>query len=240
MPGVVNTTDTFLANQVITSTAMNNIIDQTLFTSDAIVSGNSTLALVAGKLKVGTITSNEIGVAAVTTNAIAAEAVTTAKILDANVTTAKIAADAVTTAKILDANVTTAKIADASITAAKLNGAQTGTAPVFGVRAWVVFDLTRNADGASDTANTTRFLYASGNVTSVTKLATGSFQVNFTTALPNENYAYFGSCRGTDSVPAVMVGRSSTGTKTTTAIQLSSVNTAVAVNFTEVCIAIVG
>lgn len=79
MPGVVETTDTFAANQVITSTLMNNIIDQTLFTSDAIASGNTTLALVAGKLKVGTITSNEMGAGAVTTNAIADGAVTQAK-----------------------------------------------------------------------------------------------------------------------------------------------------------------
>lgn len=91
MAGVVNTTDTFAANQVITSTAMNNIIDQTFFTNDAIVSGNTTLALVAGKLKVGTITSNEMGVNSVTPNAIAADAVTTTKILDANVTPSKLA-----------------------------------------------------------------------------------------------------------------------------------------------------
>jgi hypothetical protein len=83
MPGVVETTDTFTTNQVITSTLMNDIIDQTLFTSDAIVFGNSTLALVAGKLKVGTITSNEMG-----------------EILDANVTTAKIADSNVTLAKL--------------------------------------------------------------------------------------------------------------------------------------------
>ena len=146
MPGVVNTTDTFTTNQVITSTLMNNIIDQTLFTSDAIVSSNTTLALVAGKLKVGTITSNEMGVDSVTPNAIAANAVTTAKILDANVTTAKILDANVTTAKILDANVTTAKIADAAITAPKLDGAQTGTAPIFGVRAWVNFNGTTSAD----------------------------------------------------------------------------------------------
>jgi len=60
MAGVVETTNTFATNDVITSTAMNNIIDQTLFTSDAL-SGN-TLALVAGKMKVATsgITSNEM------------------------------------------------------------------------------------------------------------------------------------------------------------------------------------
>jgi hypothetical protein len=146
MPGVVETTDTFATNQVITSTLMNNIIDQTLFTSDALA--NSTLALTAGKMKVATsgITSNEMGVAAITANAIAADAVTTAKILDDSVTTAKILNANVTTAKILDANVTTAKIADANITAAKLDGAQTGTAPIYGIRAWANFNTQANSD----------------------------------------------------------------------------------------------
>jgi hypothetical protein len=146
MPGVVNTTDTFAANQVITSTLMNNILDQSFFEPAALANG--TLALTAGQMKVATggITSNELATDAVTANAIAADAVTTAKILDANVTTAKIADSAVTTDKITDANVTTAKIADASVTASKLNGAQTGTAPVFGVRAWVNFNGTTAAN----------------------------------------------------------------------------------------------
>ena len=224
MAGVVETTNTFATNDVITSTAMNNIIDQTLFTSDAIVSSNTTLALVAGKLKVGTITSNEMGVGAVTTNAIAADAVTTAKILDANVTTAKILDANVTTAKILDANVTTAKIADAAITPAKLNGAQSGSAPIFGARAWVVFDLTRNASGGSDTANTNRFIYASGNVSSVTKTNTGEFDVNFTTALPSVNYAYSGSGTDIDTAGDVIIGRANGATKTASAIRLRSLN----------------
>jgi len=75
MPGVVETTHTFATNEVITSTLMNNIIDETLFTADALA--NTTLALTAGKMKVGTITSNEMGAGAVTTNAIASGAVTT-------------------------------------------------------------------------------------------------------------------------------------------------------------------
>ena len=153
MPGVVETTNTFATNQVITSTALNNIIDQTLFTSDAIVAANTTLALVSGKLKVGTITSNEMGTGAVTANALASNAVTTVKILDANVTPSKLAdsdfgdftvASGVAT---LDSNVvTTAKVADAAITAPKLDGAQTGTAPIYGVRAWVNFDGTTAAN----------------------------------------------------------------------------------------------
>ena len=143
MAGVVETTHTFANNEVITSTLMNNIIDQTLFTSDALSGG--TLALTAGKLKVATsgITSNEMGVDAVTTNAIASGVITNVKIsATAAISLSKLASEAlpvgitVATANILDANVTTAKILDANVTAPKLSGAQTGTAPVYGVRAW--------------------------------------------------------------------------------------------------------
>jgi hypothetical protein len=108
------------------------------------ITGATLSVTVEGKLFVssGGITSNEIGANAVTTTAILDANVTTAKIADSNVTTAKIANSNVTTEKILDANVTTAKILDANITAPKLNGAQTGTAPIYGIRAWVNFDGT--------------------------------------------------------------------------------------------------
>jgi hypothetical protein len=169
MPGVVDTTKTFATNEVITSTLMNNIIDETLFTSDAIVASNTTLALVAGKMKVGTITSNEMGVGSVTANAIASDSVTTAKVLDANITPSKLAnsdfgdftvASGVAT---LDSNVvTTTKIADANITAPKLNGAQTGTAPVYGIRAWANFNSTSN------TANVTGTYSRTGTTVTIT------------------------------------------------------------------------
>jgi len=298
MPGVVETTDTFATNQVITSTAMNNIIDQTLFTSDAIASGNTTLALVAGKLKVGTITSNEMGTNAVTANAIASNAVTTAKILDANVTTAKILDANVTTAKILDANVTTAKIADAAITAPKLNGAQTGAAPIYGIRAWVNFDGTTADDiggtysrtlttvtvttsvdhglivghkvfldftsgSASNgafvvtgiTSNTVftvthgtsgttsgnvtlnrRLIRASGNVSSVSLLATGKYAVNFTTALPNANYARSGFANFTDGDTKGFVGGTD---ETATTEQSCDINTANSTTGSEINISVV-
>lgn len=169
MPGVVDTTKTFATNEVITSTLMNNIIDETLFTSDAIAAGNTTLALVSGKMKVGTITSNEMGVGSVTANAIASDSVTTAKVLDANITPSKLSnsdfgdftvASGVAT---LDSNVvTTAKIADANITAPKLNGAQTGTAPVYGIRAWANFNSTSN------TANVTGNYSRTGTTVTIT------------------------------------------------------------------------
>lgn len=100
---------------------------------------------------------------------------------DGSITAAKLASDAVTTVKILDANVTTPKIADANVVASKLSGAQSGAAPIFGIRAWVTF----NGTG-------TVAIVGSGNVSSITDNGTGDYTVNFTTALPNANYAVFG------------------------------------------------
>jgi hypothetical protein len=133
--GVVNTTYTFTSTDTITSAKMNNIIDDTTFTSDAI-QGTTLQVVSPGKLAVSAsgITSNELASNAVVTAKIADSNVTTAKIADSNVTTAKIADSNVTTAKIADSNVTTAKIADANITQAKLGTNVAGNGPAF--RAW--------------------------------------------------------------------------------------------------------
>jgi microcystin-dependent protein len=80
--GVVNTTYTFTSTDTITSAKMNNIIDDTTFTSDAI-QGTTLQVVSPGKLAVSAsgITSNEL----------ASNAVVTAKIADASVTLAKLA-----------------------------------------------------------------------------------------------------------------------------------------------------
>ena len=64
--GAVDTTYTFTATDTITSTKMNNIIDQTIMHSDAII--GTTLEVTTGKLKVRSqgITSNELAAGAVT------------------------------------------------------------------------------------------------------------------------------------------------------------------------------
>jgi hypothetical protein len=54
----------------------------------------------------------------------------------------------------------------------------TGSAPLYACRAWVNFD--------GVTGPTTR---GSGNVSSVTRTATGKYTINFTTAMPDANYA---------------------------------------------------
>jgi hypothetical protein len=118
--GVVNTTYTFTSTDTITSAKMNNIIDETTFTSDAI-QGTTLQVVSPGKLAVsaGGITSNEL----------ASNSVVTAAITDSNVTTAKIADSAITTAKIANSAVTTVKIADGNVTLEKLSGTS-GTRPV--------------------------------------------------------------------------------------------------------------
>jgi hypothetical protein len=100
--GVVNTTYTFTSTDTITSAKMNNIIDDTTFTSDAI-QGTTLQVVSPGKLAVsaGGITSNEL------------------------------ASNSVVTAKIADSNVTTAKIADANVTQAKLGMNISGNGPSF-------------------------------------------------------------------------------------------------------------
>lgn len=80
--------------------------------------------------------------------------------------------------------VTSAKIADGAITGADLNGNQTGSAPIYGCRAWCVFDGTLTGTNAPT---------AGGNVTSVTRNATGDYTINFTTALPDANYSVVGT-----------------------------------------------
>lgn len=78
-----------------------------------------------------------------------------------------------------DASVTTADIADGAITPAKLSGSQTGSAPVYGCRAWCIFDGTLTG---------TNVPTASGNITSVTRNGTGDYTINFTVAMIDTNY----------------------------------------------------
>lgn len=93
------------------------------------------------------------------------------------------AVSAVTT--IANAAVTTAKIADSNVTAAKLDGSQSGSAPIFGVRAWVNFNGT-------GTVGTNMTINASGNVASVYKNATGEYVVTFSTAMTDASYVVSG------------------------------------------------
>lgn len=111
------------------------------------------------------------------------------------------------------------QITDANVTAAKLSGAQSGSAPVFGIRAWVAFDGT-------GTVGTNMTLHGSGNVASVYKNGNGDYTVTFTTALPNANYATMGTCMsGGSANSTIATEKSAAGAtpsnKTTSAVDIS-------------------
>jgi hypothetical protein len=174
--GVVNTTYTFQATDTITSLRMNNIIDETTFTFDAIF--GTTLEVTSGKLKVRSL--------GITSNELAANAVTTAKITDGSITNDKInAAAAIAPSKLgsgaipATTTVTTTNIVNAAITAEKLNGAQTGTAPIYGARAYGSFN------GSTSTPHTP---IKAGNVASIVRTGTGVWTVTLTTAMPSSDY----------------------------------------------------
>jgi hypothetical protein len=167
---VVNTTRTFTNNEQITSTKLNEIMDNSLFVSGAVVPSRGLEVTAGGQLQVP---NSGITTALLENSSTTSNGVTAAKIANGAVTPAKLSNsdfgdftvssgvatidnNAITTAKIANSTstttgVTTQKIADQSITAVKLNGAQTGTAPIFGVRAWVNFQgtVTANISGTA-------------------------------------------------------------------------------------------
>jgi hypothetical protein len=104
-----------------------------------------------------------------------------------------------------DLSVATADLADGAVTAPKLSGGQSGSAPAYAARAWV------NFNGTSTVA-----IRASGNVSSITDNGTGSYTVNFTTAMPDTNYAVAVTARRIDAnnanFSAVLKGTTSANT----------------------------
>jgi hypothetical protein len=162
---------------------LNNLVDSATFVSGSSgTTDNATLQVNgSGRLEVKTIQTGNIANGAVTTVKIPDSNITTAKIADANVTEAKIADANVTAVKIGASAVITDKIAAGAVTAPKLSGAQTGTAPIFGVRAWAKF--------AGQGSNGACSVNASGNVTSVSRISSGTYEVVMTTAMQDVNYA---------------------------------------------------
>ena len=98
--------------------------------------------------------------------------------------------------------------ADGSITAPKLSGAQSGSAPIYGVRAWV------NFDGSGVVS-----IRSSGNVSSITDNGTGGgaggtgdFSVNFTTSIQDANYCIVASAGFVDTSNWLAAVQINTGT----------------------------
>ena len=99
-----------------------------------------------------------------------------------------------------------------TVTAPMLDGGQTGSAPAFGVRAFVMFNGTEAFQGA---------VKVSGNVSSVTDNATGDYTINFTTDMPSANYA---TVFGTENFSTSSTRVPQAGIKFDTALTASAVN----------------
>jgi hypothetical protein len=120
---------------------------------------------------------------------------------------------------------TASAVADAAVTAAKLSGAQTGAAPVFGVRAWAKF--------AGQSSNGACVVNASGNVTSVTRISSGIYEVVMTAALPDANYAILCTSMG-------VVSRIENFTETATTFRVEFLDlTAAATNPVEISVMVI-
>ena len=121
---------------------------------------------------------------------------------DGSINNADLATDAVSTSKLLNGAVTTAKL---------------GSAEVSGLcKAWVNF----NGTGAVA-------IRASFNVSSITDNGTGDYTVNFTTAMPDTNYAVLVTGKRPTSGPAEFPGFFST-TLNVGSVRIGSVQPGVA------------
>jgi hypothetical protein len=198
--GAIDTSYTFTATDVITSAKMNNILDQSTITANAII--GTTLAVASGKLSIaaGGIRANEL----------AANAVTTTAILDANVTPAKLSnsdfgdftvASGVAT---IDAGVVTfAKIATAAVGTVAEVKAETASK-------LVTADIAKHLPGVAKaygsvaTAVGTRTLTGGYNAGTPTKISANSTQVIFTGNMANNTYVV---TIGADNTSASSVDR---------------------------------
>ena len=88
-----------------------------------------------------------------------------------------------------------------------------GTAPLYMARAWV------NFNGTSTVA-----IRASGNVTSITDNGTGDYTVNFTTAMPDANYAASGGCGDDGTTNDRILSPVFNNTPTTSALRTRTTN----------------
>lgn len=119
------------------------------------------------------------------------------------------------------------------VSAVRLDGGQAGSAPIFGVRAWV------NFNGTGTVA-----IRSSGNVSSITDNGVGDYTVNFTTALPDANYAVALTAGGigASDPTAWIAGTTTPTTYTTTAVRINTGSSAIGSisDANTVCVMVIG
>lgn len=102
----------------------------------------------------------------------------------------------------------------------QFNSGYGSVATAYGCRAWVKFN------GVGTVA-----INGSGNVSSITDNGTGDYTVNFTTAMPDTNYAFIGSAARDNTVDTLICGpRGNASTYSTSAVRISTLADAGALN----------
>lgn len=202
--GAVNTTYTFTATDTITSTKMNNIIDETVMTSDAVLGGSGGsggLDIASGKLSISAnaINSSRLATNSVTTDAITNLNVTTAKIADANVTSAKLEPN-ITVTSLTAGGVTStgALLAGSGMGAGDANvligynRTASGTANVF-----FYSDAGTNIDASIQRTSGTNGALQINNEGTGNFHNTGSTRYGYNTASPTNTHHFVGGIRNT-------------------------------------------
>jgi len=161
--GAVNTTYTFTATDTVTSGKLNNIIDQTIMTDDAVFTGG-TVEVAGGKLKVrsGSITSNELSGDSVITN----------KILNGSVTSAKLDTNISIAGTLSVTGITTFSNTNGFTLGSASMPVPSGVAPLYAARAWGRFSSPSGTNTATAPVN-------GKNIGTITRTSTGRYTLTF-------------------------------------------------------------
>ena len=182
----MQTTITFFDGEQVTSTKLNQIVSGLSFVVGDIV--GASLAVVGGKLKVGIISSSEMGPLSVSTGSLQDGSVTTVKLADGSLTTAKLANLAVTGPKIALGEINFAHL---SVSLPATQAQMYTRLPGYLVTPDNIkfSPHTAKACGEFDVYTTTRPIRDhSLNLASVTRIDATHTQVTFTTAMLATNY----------------------------------------------------
>ena len=113
-----------------------------------------------------------------------------------------------TTAMTISGSTQAVTLAGSLVLGSSTLAAPSGSAPSYTCRAWVNF----NGTG-------TPAIRASGNVSSITDILTGEWQINFTTPLPDADYTAVGAAGNHSSVNGIFLEIPALTTPTTSAVR---------------------
>ena len=109
----------------------------------------------------------------------------------------------------------------------KFNSGYGSAVVAYGCRAWV------NFNGTGTVA-----IRASGNVSSITDIATGRFGINFAVAMPDTNYVFSGSSGNLGTTTSSGRSINADGTYSTTRVDIRDVYTSTAIDDTLINVAV--